>query len=99
MEGIRNTDVVISPDGAFRDHDVGRHTRKVSLISEGDQVEHQLHLFGEGVQFSHWSFGNFERGKIFRRRLLRTPLDLANAFEVSVENGLVPVPEIAFETL
>ena len=51
MEGIRNTDVVVSPDGAFRDHDVGSYTRQVGLISEGDQVEHQLHLFGKGVQF------------------------------------------------
>ena len=99
MEGIRNTDVVVGPVRAFRDHDVGSHARQVGLIRERDQVEHQLHLLGEGVQFSHGSLGNLERGKIFRRRLLRAPLDLANAFEISVENGPVPVPEVALQAL
>ena len=52
MEGIRNTDVVVGPVGAFRDHDVGSHARQVGLIRERDQVEHQLHLLGEVVQFA-----------------------------------------------
>ena len=71
MEGIRNADVVVGPVRAFRDHDVGSHARQVGLIRERDQVEHQLHLLGEVVQFSHGSLGNLERGQIFRRRLLR----------------------------
>src|SRR4029453_14411910 len=87
MEGIRDTDVVVCPVRALRGHDVGDHACKVRLIREGHQVEHQLDLFGERVQLSYWSFGNLERGKILGSRLLRAPLDLANAFEIPVENS------------
>ncbi len=64
VEGIRNADVVVGPVGAFGDHDVGSHAREVGLISEREQVEHQLHLVWKVIQFPDRSIGNLEAGKI-----------------------------------
>ena len=97
MERIRNADVVVGAVRAFRDHDVGRHAREVGLVRERDQVEHQLDLLAEVFQFPDGSIGNLERRQILRRRHLRAPLDLANAFQIAVENGAVAAPEVALQ--
>src|ERR1019366_7447410 len=99
VKGIRNADVVVGPVRTFRDHDVGSDPCEVGLISERNEVEHQLYLVGEGVQFANGSFGNGEGGKIGCAGFLRTPLDLTDAFEIRVENGPVTAAEVALQAL
>src|SRR5215471_14275710 len=99
MEGIRNADMIVGPVRSFRDHDVCRHASEVGLKCESKQIEHQLDLLGEILQLAHGSIGNFQTGKIRRPGLLRSPLDLADGFQVAIENGAVVISEGALKLL
>src|SRR5204862_2710433 len=82
-----------------RDHDVGRDTSQIGLIGENKQVEHQLHLLVEVVQFADRSLGNLKGRKILGAGLLGPPLDLANAFEIPIEHGAVLASQFTLKLL
>src|SRR5262249_21704956 len=81
----------------FSDHDVCRHACQIGLEGERQQVEHQLNLLGEILEFSHGSIRNLQTRNIRSSSLLSTPLDLADGFEVAVEYGAVVISEFALE--
>ena len=97
MEGIRNADMVVGPVRPFRNHDVGNHASEVGLEGERNQIEHQLHLLGEILQLANGSIGNLQTGKIHCSGLLRPALDLADGFQVAVENGAVVISNFTLE--
>src|SRR5262245_11047573 len=97
VKGIRNADMVVGPVRSFGDHDVGNHAGEVGLEREGKQIEHQLDLLGEILEFSHGSIGNLQAGEVRCSGFLRPSLDLANGFQVAVENGAVVISKFALE--
>src|SRR4030095_11385338 len=99
MKGIRNADMVVGPVRPFRHHDVGNHAGEVGLIGERNQIEHQLHLLSEVLQFSYGSIGDLQTGKIRCACLLSSPLDLADRFEVALENDAVVMSKLSLELL
>src|SRR5204862_5333968 len=83
----------------FRDHDVGNHAREVGLESQSKQVEHQFDLLGKVFQFPHGSIRNLQTGKIRCAGFLSPPLDLADRFQIAVEDGTIVIPELGLEFL
>ena len=97
MEGVWNTDMVVGPVRALRDHDVGNHAGEIGLESQRDQVEHQRHLLGEVVELPRRGVGNIQTGKIRFSGPFRTPFEFADRFQVAVENGAVVVAKLRLE--
>src|SRR5215831_14684873 len=99
MECVRNADVVVGPVGSLRDHDVGGDPSDIGLKCERQQIEHQLHLGGEVFQFTYRSIGDLQTAQVLRCGLLGAPLDLANAFQISVQSDSVARSEFALQLL
>ena len=97
VERIRHANVVVGAIGAFRHHHVSGHARQVGLVGERQQVELQLHLRIEVVQFAGRCLGQFRSADVLRLRLLHAALDLPHAFQVVVERDPISGAQIALE--
>ena len=90
--------MIVGPVRAFADHDVGRHARKIGLIGNRDQVEHQLDLRVERILLAPRRLGCLHaRGQITVLRKLNAPFDLSHRVEVTVENHFVARTQVQLQ--
>ena len=83
----------------FRRHHEGEYARHVGLVSQRHQVEHQVDVLVERKSRGAGGVGDGDVREIARFHFLNAALDLADAFEVIRQHGLVGRPQNALQIL
>ena len=84
MECVRDPKIGVGSDGLLRCDSQCRHAREVCLISQGQQVEHDVDLLVDLGRNAHRRIGHGDTGEILGDHVLNLPLDVAHRSQIVV---------------